>query len=96
MRAIMSGDLSILVVLIFPMLLVCGYIMKRVVFGIRGELALAKYELARGPIEEAPKPPSAEVALPGYTWLTREDYDELLARLKAELKAEAPESEGQV
>jgi hypothetical protein len=83
-QAILNGNLNIRVVLIFPILLVCGFIMKRVVFGIRGELELAKYEMERGPIEEAPKPPPEGEALPGYTWLTREDYDEIVAMLKAE------------
>jgi hypothetical protein len=81
-----------LVVLIFPVLLVCGFIMRRVVFGIRGELDLAKYKMERGPIEEAPKPPPEDQVLPGYTWLTQEDYDEILAALRAEIQATQSES----
>jgi hypothetical protein len=94
MQAVLNGDLNIFVVMIFPILLLCGFIMKRVVFGIRGELALAKYQMERGPLEEAPKPPPKELALPGYTWLTQADYDELVAQITAELRAAQSESRG--
>jgi hypothetical protein len=92
MRAIMSGQLNIILILIIPLLLLCGFILRRVVFDIRGELSLAKYKMERGPIEEAPKPPPADVALPGYVWLTKEDYDELLSEIVAEQRADSSES----
>lgn len=86
MQALLNGNLSFIVYLFFPILLFSGLFMQRIVGNIRRELDMAKYELERGPIEEAPQPPPKEMLLPGYTMLTQEDYDELDAKVRSELK----------
>ena len=50
MMAILQGRLSLLVFLTFPVLLIAGFVMQRVVFSMRKELELAEYLAARGPV----------------------------------------------
>lgn len=85
MQAIFSGNLSILVVLIFPVLLIAGFLIQRITSSVRQETTMNKYKLERGPIIEAPKPPAEEDLVPGYTLVTHEDYDELVEKIKAEI-----------
>lgn len=85
MQAILSGKLSILVFPIFLALIVAVFVIQYVGTSIRRKLDMAEYELERGPIEEAPKPPSPEDLLPGYTMLTKQDYDEIYESLKCDM-----------
>lgn len=85
MPTFFSSKNGIIAVIVFFVLLLCGFIMKRLAFNVK--LELNKYEEQRGPLEEAPKPPPPELLLPGYTMLTREDYDEIRAKVIAEYNA---------
>lgn len=85
MQAIFSGKLSILVCIIFLALIAAVFAIQYVGTSLRRKMDLAEYELERGPIEEAPKPPPPEELLPGYTMLTKQDYDEIYESLKRDL-----------
>ena len=85
MQAIFNGNLSILVCLLFPGLLVAGFLMRHLVNSLNEDLSMAKYILERGPEEEPPQAPPPEKLLPGYTLLTRDDYDEIRAKVEKEL-----------
>lgn len=85
MQALLSGKLSIFVLATFLVLVLGGLFVQRIVNKMRWEITMAEYEIERGPIEEAPKPPPAEDLLPGYTMLTYQDYEEIEKALKQEL-----------
>ncbi len=87
MQAILSGKLSIAVLLLFVVFIACGFLIRALVLKMRKELDIAQYTAARGPIEEAPQPPDAKDCLPGYTLLTQKDYDEIYAALLREFGA---------
>ena len=88
MMAILQGRLSLLVFLTFPVLLIAGFAMQRVVFSMRKELELAEYLAARGPVEDPPAPPPPEQLVPSYTTMTWDDYSEIMKTLQDELAAE--------
>lgn len=90
MPTFLTSKNGIIAVIVFFVLLLCGFIMKRLAFNVKIELN--KYEKLRGPIEEAPKPPPPELLLPGYSMLTKEDYDEIRAKVIAEYNAKKHES----
>lgn len=87
MQAILSGKLSIAVLLLFVVFIACGFLIRALVLKMRKELDIAQYTAARGPIEEAPQPPDAKDCLPGYTLLTQKNYDEIYAALLREFGA---------
>lgn len=90
MQAILSGKLSVWICLIFPVLAVSGFLMEQCMQGMRKELEMARYIAERGEIEQAPPLPDAKDLLPGYTMLTRQDYDEILQKLRQELGLQNP------
>lgn len=85
MQAIMNGNLNILVILLFPTLLVAAFLMRRLVSSLNEDVSMAKYILERGPEEEPPKAPDPKDRLPGYTFMTKVDYDEIYAKVEKEL-----------
>lgn len=85
MQALLSGKLSIIVFMVFLVLVLSGLVVQHVVNKMRWEIIMAEYEIERGPIEEAPKPPPAEEVLPGYTMLTYKDYEEIEKSLKQKI-----------
>lgn len=85
MQALLSGKLSILLLASFLVLVLGGLFVQRIVGQMRWEIIRAEYEIERGPVEEAPKPPPPEELLPGYTLLTYQDYEEIEKALKQEL-----------
>ena len=91
----LSGKFGFLVCIVFPVLLVAGLILQSAVKNLRRDLALAKYEMERGPIEEPEPQPEAEDLLPGYSMLTHADYEELYDALKKTLLEEQNEDNTQ-
>ena len=93
MQALRSGELSILVFLIFFVLLLSGLAVSHIVKKMRWEIVLAEYEARRGPVEKAPELPPKEDILPGYTLLTYQDYaqmeQELLRQMTGQKSASA-------
>ena len=75
-------NIGLLACLVFPALLLMGFIAQRVVRNLREELDMAKYILDRGPVEEMPQLPPEEERLPGYQTLTQKDYDEIYRQLR--------------
>ena len=85
MQALLSGKLSLYVLLLFPVLLVSAFLLQRLVKSMRDELDMAKYELERGPVEEAPEAPPETERLPGYMMLTEADLKEAYEKVLREM-----------
>lgn len=62
MQAILSGKLSIAVLLLFVVFIACGFLIRALVLKMRKELDIAQYTAARGPIEQAPQRPTQKAA----------------------------------
>lgn len=88
MQAILEGKLGFFVLVIFLVMILCGLLIQHIVKKMRWEISMAEYEMERGPIEEAPKPPPEEKLIPGYTMLTHEDYEEIEKLVKQDLMKE--------
>lgn len=87
MQEFISGKLSFLVCAIFPLLVLGGLLMQRVVYKMRQTMDLAQYELERGPLEQAPPLPPPEEVVPGYTLMTFRNYEAISRELMQEWSA---------
>lgn len=85
----LTGKIGFLACIVFPVLLTAGLILQSAVKSLWQEMAQLRKELDGGgeasPQEtEQPEQPDAETPLPGYTLLTRKDYEDILAKLREE------------
>ena len=88
MKAFLSGQLGLIVIIIFFVLILGGLLVQHFVKKMRWEIVLAEYKAQRGPVEQAPEPPPPEKLLPGYSMLTYDDYMEIEASVKQKLMKE--------
>ena len=88
MQGFLSGDLGIVIFLVFFILVLGGLLVQHLVGKMRWEISMAEYELERGPVEEAPPLPAKEELLPGYSMLTYQDYEAIEKTLREELLKE--------
>lgn len=83
-----SGKIGFLALIVIPVLLIAGLILYGVGRNIRGELDEALDKLSKKQSENnggASSPPDPDDLLPGYSTLTKKDYDEIYETLKSEL-----------
>lgn len=90
--AFLTGEIGFLTCIVFPVLLAAGLILQSSVKNLYQEIARFKRELADADGEEPEaanetneKEKTGTDALPGYTMLTQEDYEEILQAVRAEL-----------
>ncbi|MBQ7670609.1 MAG: signal peptidase I [Clostridia bacterium] len=82
-----SGKIGFLALIVIPILLIAGLILYGVGRNIRGELddALDKLSKRKRQGENRSELPKEEDLLPGYSTLTKKDYDDIYETLKSEL-----------
>jgi hypothetical protein len=88
-----TGKFGFIALIVFPILLISGIVLKSVGKSIKGTLDEALEELSR--IEQSEKEDSKQEdeTLPGYKTLTQNDLDEIYEKLKSELLKEPIDSE---
>ncbi len=84
MLSFLGGNIGLLACVVFPVLLIAGLILQSAVRSIHKEME----EAMRALQEETSAPPAEEDLLPGFTTVTRKEFEEMYEQLKKEILEE--------